>query len=54
LIGCATIPHDIHEFTGTVAWKTGIGFGTLGNTFDAGCVLVEAALAGGYRYTSGR
>lgn len=28
----------------------GIGFGTLGNTCDAGCVLVEAALAEGYRY----
>jgi 2,5-diketo-D-gluconate reductase B len=28
----------------------GIGFGTLGNTGDAGCALVEAALAEGYRY----
>ena len=28
----------------------GIGFGTLGNTGDAGSVLVEAALAEGYRY----
>ena len=28
----------------------GIGFGTLGNTGDACCALVEAALAGGYRY----
>ncbi len=28
----------------------GIGFGTLGNTGDAGCSLVEAALAEGYRY----
>ena len=28
----------------------GIGFGTLGNTGDAGCTLVEAALAEGYRY----
>src|ERR1051325_2621506 len=28
----------------------GIGFGTLGNTGDAGCALVEAALAVGYRY----
>src|SRR5215510_9244849 len=28
----------------------GIGFGTLGNTGDAGCALVEAALAMGYRY----
>src|SRR5512143_1498700 len=27
-----------------------IGFGTLGNTGDAGSVLVEAALAEGYRY----
>jgi 2,5-diketo-D-gluconate reductase B len=28
----------------------GIGFGTLGNVGDAGCALVEAALAEGYRY----
>lgn len=28
----------------------GIGFGTLGNTGDAGSALVEAALAEGYRY----
>jgi len=28
----------------------GIGFGTLGNVGDAGCSLVEAALAEGYRY----
>jgi len=28
----------------------GIGFGTLGNKGDAGCALVEAALAEGYRY----
>lgn len=28
----------------------GVGFGTLGNTGDAGCALVEAALAEGYRY----
>src|SRR6185436_17169440 len=28
----------------------GIGFGTLGSTGDAGCALVEAALAEGYRY----
>ena len=28
----------------------GIGFGTLGNTGDTGCALVEAALAEGYRY----
>ena len=28
----------------------GIGFGTLGNTGDAGTALVEAALAEGYRY----
>src|SRR5262245_36930252 len=28
----------------------GIGFGTLGSTGDAGCALVEAALADGYRY----
>lgn len=28
----------------------GIGFGTLGNVGDAGCTLVEAALAEGYRY----
>lgn len=28
----------------------GIGFGTLGNVGDAGCKLVEAALAEGYRY----
>ena len=28
----------------------GIGFGTLGNTGDGGCALVEAALAEGYRY----
>lgn len=28
----------------------GIGFGTLGNTGDGCCALVEAALAGGYRY----
>jgi len=28
----------------------GIGFGTLGNTGDAGCALVESALAEGYRY----
>lgn len=28
----------------------GIGFGTLGNVSDAGCALVEAALAEGYRY----
>jgi hypothetical protein len=26
----------------------GIGFGTLGNVGDAGCALVEAALAEGY------
>jgi 2,5-diketo-D-gluconate reductase B len=28
----------------------GIGIGTLGNVGDAGCALVEAALAEGYRY----
>ena len=28
----------------------GIGFGTLGSVGDAGCALVEAALAEGYRY----
>lgn len=28
----------------------GMGFGTLGNVGDAGCALVEAALAEGYRY----
>jgi len=28
----------------------GIGFGTLGNTGDAACALIEAALAEGYRY----
>ncbi len=28
----------------------GIGFGTLGTVGDAGCALVEAALAEGYRY----
>ena len=28
----------------------GIGFGTLGNTGDAACALVETALAEGYRY----
>ena len=37
------------ELTGQYTMP-GIGFGTLGNTGDAGCALVEAALAEGYRY----
>ena len=37
------------ELVGTYTMP-GIGFGTLGNTGDAGCALVEAALAEGYRY----
>lgn len=37
------------EAVGT-ATMPGIGFGTLGNVGDAGCSLVEAALAEGYRH----
>ena len=38
------------ELLGKKYTMPGIGFGTLGNTGDAGCALVEAALAEGYRY----